>query len=130
MDSPQPCRFGQWKLYQRLESSVIKKLDKGFKDGPRCINWMGAAKVSYNEIIRLESIFTKESRCIACWSEVELPHADLSCDASRLVHVCVAVSGLDWMKPNYPMMCVDHGVRLGDTQFSSGGVTFSTWLVT
>jgi len=35
-----------------------KKLDKGFKDGPRCINWMGAAKVSYEEIIRLEEIIT------------------------------------------------------------------------
>ncbi|KAF8093345.1 hypothetical protein N665_0384s0031 [Sinapis alba] len=35
-----------------------KKLDKGFKEGPRCINWMGAAKVSYEEIIRLENIFT------------------------------------------------------------------------
>ncbi|XP_033141130.1 uncharacterized protein LOC117131975 [Brassica rapa] len=33
-----------------------KKLDKGFKDGPRCINWMGAAKVSYEEIIRLEEL--------------------------------------------------------------------------
>ncbi|KAF8107336.1 hypothetical protein N665_0123s0027 [Sinapis alba] len=37
-----------------------KKLDKGFKEGPRCINWMGAAKVSYEEIIRLENIFTPE----------------------------------------------------------------------
>ncbi|XP_018464130.2 uncharacterized protein LOC108835364 [Raphanus sativus] len=37
-----------------------KKLVKGFKDGPRCVNWMGAAKVSYDEIIHLESIFTNE----------------------------------------------------------------------
>ncbi|XP_056850736.1 uncharacterized protein LOC130500056 [Raphanus sativus] len=37
-----------------------KKLIKGFKDGPRCVNWMGAAKVSYDEIIHLESIFTNE----------------------------------------------------------------------
>ncbi|KAF2595513.1 hypothetical protein F2Q70_00043549 [Brassica cretica] len=35
-----------------------KKLDKGFKNGPRCINWMGAAKVSYEEIIRLEELIT------------------------------------------------------------------------
>ena len=35
-----------------------KKLDKGFTNGPRCINWMGAAKVSYEEIIRLEEIIT------------------------------------------------------------------------
>ena len=37
-----------------------KKLDKGFKNGPRCINWMGAAKVSYEEIIGLEEIITPE----------------------------------------------------------------------
>ena len=37
-----------------------KKLDKGFKNSPRCINWMGAAKVSYEEIIRLEEIITPE----------------------------------------------------------------------
>ncbi|KAF8080341.1 hypothetical protein N665_0953s0006 [Sinapis alba] len=37
-----------------------KKLDKGFKNGPRCINWMEAAKVSYEEIIRLENIFASE----------------------------------------------------------------------
>ena len=37
-----------------------KKLDKGFKNSPRCINWMGAAKVSYEEIIRLEQIITPE----------------------------------------------------------------------
>ncbi|KAF2609231.1 hypothetical protein F2Q68_00044553 [Brassica cretica] len=35
-----------------------KKLDKGFKNGPRCINWMGAAKVSDEEIIRLEELIT------------------------------------------------------------------------
>ncbi|RID49975.1 LOW QUALITY PROTEIN: hypothetical protein BRARA_H00734 [Brassica rapa] len=35
-----------------------KKLDKGFKNGPRCINWMGAANVSYEEIIWLEEIIT------------------------------------------------------------------------
>ncbi|XP_056862380.1 uncharacterized protein LOC108828084 [Raphanus sativus] len=37
-----------------------KKLDKAFADGPRCINWMGAGKVSYQEINRLEEIFTAE----------------------------------------------------------------------
>ncbi|KAG2276348.1 hypothetical protein Bca52824_058903 [Brassica carinata] len=37
-----------------------KKLDKGFKNGPRYINWMGAAKVSYELIIRLEQIITPE----------------------------------------------------------------------
>ncbi|KAF8106816.1 hypothetical protein N665_0131s0019 [Sinapis alba] len=37
-----------------------KKLDKGFKNGPRCIIWMRAAKVSYEEIIRLENIFAPE----------------------------------------------------------------------
>ena len=37
-----------------------KKLDKGFKNGPRYINWMGAAKVSYELIIRLEEIITPE----------------------------------------------------------------------
>ncbi|KAF8115981.1 hypothetical protein N665_0024s0008 [Sinapis alba] len=37
-----------------------KKLDKGFKNGPSCINWMGVAKVSYEEIIRLENIFASE----------------------------------------------------------------------
>ncbi|KAF3595827.1 hypothetical protein DY000_02025935 [Brassica cretica] len=37
-----------------------KKLDKGFTKGPRCINWMGAGKVSYEEIIRLEQILTPE----------------------------------------------------------------------
>ncbi|KAF3526328.1 hypothetical protein F2Q69_00047854 [Brassica cretica] len=42
---------------------------------------------------------------------------------------CVAISGLDWEKPNSPMMCVDHGVRLGEAQFSSGGVTYSSQLV-
>ncbi|WZZ65050.1 hypothetical protein YC2023_076420 [Brassica napus] len=42
---------------------------------------------------------------------------------------CVAISGLDWEKPNSPMMCVDHGVRLGEAQFSSGGVTYSPQLV-
>ncbi|KAL0645779.1 hypothetical protein Bca4012_044070 [Brassica carinata] len=35
----------------------------------------------------------------------------------------------DWEKPNSPMMCVDHGVRLGEAQFSSGGVTYSQRLV-
>ncbi|XP_048623801.1 uncharacterized protein LOC106393676 [Brassica napus] len=38
-----------------------KKLDKGFKNGPRCINWMGAAKVSYEEIIRLEELITPKA---------------------------------------------------------------------
>ncbi|KAG2276722.1 hypothetical protein Bca52824_059277 [Brassica carinata] len=42
--------------YQNWEA-LWKKLDKGFKDGPRCINRMGA-KVSYEEIIRLEEIIT------------------------------------------------------------------------
>ncbi|XP_056848951.1 uncharacterized protein LOC108836937 [Raphanus sativus] len=37
-----------------------KKLDKSFANGPRCINWRGAAKVSYDEINRLEQIFTAE----------------------------------------------------------------------
>ena len=37
-----------------------KKLDKGFTNGPRCIYWMGAGKVSYEEIIRLEQILTPE----------------------------------------------------------------------
>ena len=37
-----------------------KKLDKGFTNGPRCINWMGAGKVSYEEIIQLEQIHTPE----------------------------------------------------------------------
>uniref|UniRef100_A0A0D3CBM6 Ubiquitin-like protease family profile domain-containing protein n=1 Tax=Brassica oleracea var. oleracea TaxID=109376 RepID=A0A0D3CBM6_BRAOL len=37
-----------------------KKLDKGFKNSARCINWMGAAKVSYEEIIWLEQIITPE----------------------------------------------------------------------
>ncbi|KAF8102825.1 hypothetical protein N665_0193s0008 [Sinapis alba] len=37
-----------------------KKLNKGFKNGPRCINWMGAAKMSYEEIIQLENIFAPE----------------------------------------------------------------------
>ncbi|XP_018448824.1 uncharacterized protein LOC108820374 [Raphanus sativus] len=37
-----------------------KNLVKGFKDGPRCVNWVGAAKVSYDEIIHLERIFTNE----------------------------------------------------------------------
>uniref|UniRef100_A0A0D3AMY1 DUF1985 domain-containing protein n=1 Tax=Brassica oleracea var. oleracea TaxID=109376 RepID=A0A0D3AMY1_BRAOL len=39
-----------------------KKLDKGFKNSPRCINWMGAAKVSYEEIIRLEELITPKLR--------------------------------------------------------------------
>ncbi|KAJ0232143.1 hypothetical protein HA466_0293480 [Hirschfeldia incana] len=42
-----------------------KKLDKAFTNGPRCINWMGAAKVSYQEIIRLEEIFTPEDSLYA-----------------------------------------------------------------
>uniref|UniRef100_A0A0D3DMY2 DUF1985 domain-containing protein n=1 Tax=Brassica oleracea var. oleracea TaxID=109376 RepID=A0A0D3DMY2_BRAOL len=37
-----------------------KKLDKGFMNGPRCVNWMGAAKISYGEFNRLENIFTFE----------------------------------------------------------------------
>ncbi|XP_018435592.1 uncharacterized protein LOC108807848 [Raphanus sativus] len=37
-----------------------KRLDKQFSNGPRCINWRGAAKVSYDEIIRLEEIITPE----------------------------------------------------------------------
>uniref|UniRef100_A0A0D3AST8 Ubiquitin-like protease family profile domain-containing protein n=1 Tax=Brassica oleracea var. oleracea TaxID=109376 RepID=A0A0D3AST8_BRAOL len=37
-----------------------KKLDKGFMNGPRCVNWMGAAKISYGEFNRLENIFTSE----------------------------------------------------------------------
>uniref|UniRef100_A0A0D3DKA7 Ubiquitin-like protease family profile domain-containing protein n=1 Tax=Brassica oleracea var. oleracea TaxID=109376 RepID=A0A0D3DKA7_BRAOL len=37
-----------------------KKLDKGSTNGPRCINWVGAGKVSYEEIIRLEQILTPE----------------------------------------------------------------------
>ncbi|KAL0696131.1 hypothetical protein Bca4012_063311 [Brassica carinata] len=40
--------------------------------------------------------------------EVELPHAGLSCFAPRLG--CVAIAGLDWEKPNSPVMCVDLGV--------------------
>ncbi|KAL0853874.1 hypothetical protein Bca101_059026 [Brassica carinata] len=54
--------------------------------------------------------------------EMDLPHAGLSCVAPRLE--CVAVSGLDWGKPNSPVMCVDPGVRLGEAQFSNGGVTY------
>ncbi|KAF8113320.1 hypothetical protein N665_0051s0015 [Sinapis alba] len=37
-----------------------KKKDKEFI-GPRCENWIGAAKISYKHIIQLESLF--ESRC-------------------------------------------------------------------
>ncbi|CAN6861214.1 unnamed protein product [Brassica oleracea] len=37
-----------------------KKLDKGFMNGPKCVNWMGAAKISYGEFNRLENIFTSE----------------------------------------------------------------------
>ena len=37
-----------------------KKLDKGFMNGPRCVNWMRAAKISYREFNRLENIFTSE----------------------------------------------------------------------
>lgn len=35
-----------------------RKLNKSFKNGPRCVNWMGAAKISYQELIQLENIFT------------------------------------------------------------------------
>ncbi|KAF8048840.1 hypothetical protein N665_2379s0002 [Sinapis alba] len=44
----------------KIGKLCVIKLDKGFKEGPRCINWMGAAKVSYEEIIRLENIFIPE----------------------------------------------------------------------
>ncbi|CAG7870255.1 unnamed protein product [Brassica rapa] len=37
---------------------------------------------------------------------------------------------LDWEKPDSPVMCASHGVRLGETQFSSGGLTHSARLVT
>lgn len=37
-----------------------KKLNKSFMNGPRCVNWRGAAKISYGDIIQLESIFTPE----------------------------------------------------------------------
>ncbi|KAF3545469.1 hypothetical protein DY000_02003094 [Brassica cretica] len=47
-----PFKFGQWKRYQRLESSVEKNWI--------CVNWMGAAKISYGEFNRLENIFTSE----------------------------------------------------------------------
>ncbi|KAF3544924.1 hypothetical protein DY000_02007362 [Brassica cretica] len=43
---------------------------------------------------------------------------------------CVAVSELDWEKPDSPVMCASHWVRLGEAQFSSGGVTYSPRLVT
>ena len=42
----------------------------------------------------------------------------------------MAVLELDWEKPDSPVMCASHGVRLGDAQFSSGGVTYSPQLVT
>lgn len=35
-----------------------KKLNKSFKNGPRCVNWMGAAKISYEELNKLENILT------------------------------------------------------------------------
>ncbi|CAH8306572.1 unnamed protein product [Eruca vesicaria subsp. sativa] len=37
-----------------------RKLNKKFMNGPRCVNWRGAAKISYGEIIQLENIFTPE----------------------------------------------------------------------
>ncbi|KAJ4889281.1 hypothetical protein Rs2_29029 [Raphanus sativus] len=43
--------------------------------------------------------------------------------ASRLKHE--TISELDWGKPNSSLMCVDPGVRLGEAQLSSGGVTYS-----
>ncbi|XP_013723154.1 uncharacterized protein LOC106426966 [Brassica napus] len=48
-----------------------KKLDKGFKNGPRYINWMGAAKVSYELIIRLEEIITPEDQAFRRADDVE-----------------------------------------------------------
>ncbi|KAF2561259.1 hypothetical protein F2Q70_00017043 [Brassica cretica] len=33
-----------------------KKLDKGFMNGPRCVNWMGAAKISYEEFNRADEV--------------------------------------------------------------------------
>ncbi|CAN6815638.1 unnamed protein product [Brassica oleracea var. botrytis] len=47
-----------------------------------------------------------------------------ACCMETSVCECVAISRLDWGKPNSPMMYVDHGVRLGEAQFSSGGVTY------
>lgn len=35
-----------------------RKLNKSFKNGPRCVNWMGAAKISYEELNKLENILT------------------------------------------------------------------------
>uniref|UniRef100_A0A0D3DCI6 DUF1985 domain-containing protein n=1 Tax=Brassica oleracea var. oleracea TaxID=109376 RepID=A0A0D3DCI6_BRAOL len=54
--------FHIWALeaVPKIEKLCGKKLDKGFTNGPRCINWMGAGKVSYEEIIRLEQILTPE----------------------------------------------------------------------
>ena len=49
-----------------------KKLNKGFMNGPRYVNWMGAAKISYEDFNRLENIFTSEVNipiqgyCIRC----------------------------------------------------------------
>ncbi|KAF2563107.1 hypothetical protein F2Q70_00015221, partial [Brassica cretica] len=53
-----------------------KKLDKGFKNSPRCINWMGAAKVSYEEIIRMTSTHTSHGHEIMMLSKLRFRRDD------------------------------------------------------
>ncbi|WZZ78044.1 hypothetical protein YC2023_098616 [Brassica napus] len=53
-------QIGAMEAVPKIGKLCGKKLDKGFTNGPRCINWMGAGKVSYEEIIRLEQILTPE----------------------------------------------------------------------
>ncbi|KAF3551110.1 hypothetical protein DY000_02008014 [Brassica cretica] len=40
--------------------ALWKKPGQGFMNGSKCVNWMGAAKISYGNFNRLENIFTSE----------------------------------------------------------------------